>query len=188
MPINDSAAVKAPPRKTGQRSTPVRSAPAPLADTRSLNERRRDGLIALSGMAQGLCLMTQQYADAATIGQHFPPIAVELANIADDNDVIAKPIDFLIAVGPYGALITACIPFALQIMANHRIIDGNRMIGQGVTPPEVLEAQMKAQIAGMQAEAMRAQQAALAEAEAAQRAFEEIVAKRHEAMNNKVAA
>lgn len=181
MPINAPATVKAPPRKSGPRSTPVR-ATTPAADTQSPYERRRDGLIGLGSLAQGICMLTQQWADAATIGQHFPPIASELAKIADENETVAKPIDFLIAVGPYGALITAVMPFALQLMANHRIIDGSRMMNQGVVPPEVLEAQMKAQVAAMQAEAMRAQQIAMKEAEAAQKAFDDIINERRDAM------
>lgn len=189
MPIND-AGVKPPPRKaTAQRSTPVTRNAASVADTKSMAEKRRDGLLGLASLAQGVCMMTNQWADAAAIGQHFPPVAQELANIADANDTIAKPIDFLIEVGPYGALITAVLPLALQIMANHRMVDASRLIGRGVVPPEVLEAQMKAQTAAMQAEAMRAHQAALAEAEAAQKAFEEMVSQQNAAMNGaKVAA
>lgn len=187
MPINDSA-VKPPPRKVGsQRSTPVKS--APVVNTQSPNERRRDGLLGLASLAQGVCMMTNQWADVAAIGQHFPPVAAELANIADANETIAKPIDFLIEIGPYGALITAVMPLALQIMANHRIVDANRLLARGVVPPEVLEAQARAQAAQMQAEYMRAQQEAMAEAEAATKALEQMMIQRNEMMNGaKVAA
>lgn len=187
MPINAPANVQAPPRKANaQRSTPVKS--APVANTMSLNERRKAGLLGLASLAQGVCMMTDQWADAAAIGQHFPPVAEELANIADANDAIAKPIDFLIEIGPYGALITAVLPLALQIMANHRIVDANRLVSRGIVPPEVLEAQIKAQTAMMQAEAMRAHQQALAEAQEAQKAFEEMLAQQSEMMNGSKAA
>jgi hypothetical protein len=120
-------------------------------------------------------MMTRQWADAAAIGQHFPPVAQELANIADNNETIAKPIDFLIEVGPYGALITAAMPLVLQIMANHKMIDASQLVSQGVVPPEVLESQMKAQVAQMQARAMREQQQALQDANKAQAEFAEMM-------------
>jgi hypothetical protein len=119
--------------------------------------------------------MTGLYADAAAIGQHFPPVAKELANIADGSEFLAKPIDLLIEVGPYGALVAAAMPLALQIMANHGIVDASRMMGQGVVPPEVLEAQMKAEMARMQADALRQQQEAIEEAQASQRAYETLL-------------
>ncbi len=120
-------------------------------------------------------MMTQQWADAAAIGQHFPNLAQELANVADANETIAKPIDFLIEVGPYGALIAAAMPLTLQILANHKVIDATKMIGQGIVPPEVLESQMKAQVAKMQADAIRTQQEAIMEAQIAQRDYEQLL-------------
>jgi hypothetical protein len=139
-------------------------------------------------MGQGLCIMTQQWADAAAIGRHFPPVAVELANIAESNDVVSKSIDFFIEIGPYGALITATLPLVLQILANHRVVDGSKLINHGVVPPEVLEAQMKAQAARMQVDAMLAQQEAMAEAEKAQRDYEAFMMQRQNQMSESVAA
>lgn len=165
MPI-DTSAVKAPPRRTSQGSKPA-AAIQPVT-TQSPYEKRLDGLLGLGQLASAGLLMANQYADAAAIGQHFHPIAVELAKIADSNEAIAKPIDFLIEVGPYGALVTAVLPLALQIMANHRVINANAMLGQGVVPPEVLESQMKANVARMQTEALQAQRAAMQEAQAAE--------------------
>lgn len=130
----------------------------------------------LGQLIQGLCVMTGQYADAATIGMHGSPVAKELANIAEANETIAKPIDFLIEIGPYGALLEACIPMVMQVLANHGIIKAEAMLGSNIVPPQVLEAQMKAQIMRMQAQAMRDQQQALAEAQAAQREMQEMMA------------
>jgi len=176
MPINDSAVVRAPARRTsGTKTAPA----APMASTQSPNEKRTEGLLGLAQMGQGILLMTHQWADAAAVGTHFPPVAKELANIADSNETIAKPIDFLIEVGPYGALVSALMPLALQILANHRVIDATRLISQGVVPPEVLEAQMLAQVATAQAEAMKAQQQAMAEAQAAQKSYDEFVKSNH---------
>ena len=122
--------------------------------------------------SQATTLMTGLNADAAAIGMFFPSIATELAGVAETSEMVAKPIDFLIEIGPYGGLIAAVMPFALQIAANHRMLDASRLASQGVVPPEVLEAQMQAKVARLQADALREQQAAVQEAQAAMRDFE----------------
>lgn len=170
----DMSLAKAPPKKTtGTRRV---AAPTPQIDTRSVNQKRNEGLLGLAQIGQGILWMVGQYADAAAIGQHWPPVAQELANVADTSDFVAKPIDFLIEVGPYGGLIAALLPLGLQIAANHGWVDATKLVGQGVVPPDVLEAQMKAQVAKMQADAMRAQQEALIEARKAQTKYEKIMA------------
>lgn len=171
MPIDMSLA-KAPPAKRAavakKAATPAVSTDAPA---KSLNEQRFEGMMGLASLGQGICLMTGLHADAMTIGKLFPPVAKEIANIADDNETIAQPIDFLIKIGPYGALIAAGLPFVMQILANHKVIDASKAMGQGIVPPEVLEAQMKAEMMRMQAEAMRAQQQAMNEANEAAAAY-----------------
>lgn len=173
MPIDMSAAVKAPARKAASPRTRAASVPEPQQESQA--QIRTRGLMGIGQLAQGLCVMTGLYADGAAIGQHFPGLATELANAADHSEVIAKPIDFLIEIGPYGALLAAAMPLVLQVMANHRMIDATRMFGQGIVPPEVLDAQMKAQVAKMQSEAMRAQQEALRDAREAQAQFEKLI-------------
>jgi hypothetical protein len=177
-----SSAVAAPARKAGQRSTPTY---VPLPPQESANDRRVNGLLGLGQMGQGLCMMSQQWADAAAIGMHWDPLAHALADLADENEIIAKPIDILIEVGPYGALVTAAMPLVLQILANHKVIDATKLVGQNVVPPEVLESQMKARVARMQSEALREQQQAIAEADAARLEYERFVAE-SPSMNNKV--
>ncbi len=162
MPIDMSAA-KAPPPK---RATAKKAAPAAIgieapAPVQTLNQKRVEGMLGLSQLVQGVCLMTGQFADAATIGKFGPAVIAEVANIADDNEGVAKPIDFLIKIGPYGALIAAGMPLVFQILANHKVVDASAALGYGVVPPEVLEAQMKAEMARMQAEAMKQQQQAI---------------------------
>lgn len=173
MPIDMSlAAPKAPPRKRTSNAAPA-SAKVISQDVRTPGERRAKGLMEIAQLVQGGFLMFGQYADAAAIGQHFQPVAIELANVAESSEVIAKPIDFLIEVGPYGALIAAVMPLGLQIAANHGWVNAEMLMGHGVVPPVVLEAQMKAQMARMQSEAMRAQQLAMKEAAAAQAEYEQ---------------
>jgi len=173
MPIDMSAAVKPPQRKAP--ASKASTGTPKLVEYRSPVEKRTEGLNGLAQLGQGLCLMMGQYADAAAIGMHWGPVATELAKIADSNDAIAKPIDFLIEIGPYGALVEAAIPFVLQILANHKVIKAEAMLGSNVVTPEVLDAQMKAQVMRTQAQAMRAQQAALADAQAAQAEMEEML-------------
>lgn len=171
MPIDMSAA-KAPPRKAAATRSPRQIT---VAEAPSQNTRRAKGLTELGQLAQGVLLLTGQYADAAAVGMHFPPLAQELANVADGSDVVAKPIDFMIEVGPYGALIAAAIPLVLQVAANHKWVNPKMLLGQGVVAPEVLEAQMQAEMTKKLAEAARAQQVAIREAQQAQREYEEMV-------------
>lgn len=178
MPIDMTQAVTAPPRKrqSGVRTT----APKVQADTRSPNEKRVEGLLGLGQVGQAACIMGRQYADAATLGMHFPPVATEIANLADQFEMVANVADFLIQIGPFTAIITASMPLILQLLANHKVLDASALMGQGVVPPEVLESQMKAQIAKMQADAMREQQMAMQEAREAQAEYERYMAENAE--------
>lgn len=171
MPIDMSMAKSTPPPK--KRVSPA--AAKKVEETNgTIRDRRFSGLIGLAQIGQALCLMMGQYADAATIEKLFPPIAKELSAVAETSDVIAKPIDFLMEVGPYGALITVTLPFLLQFGANHRMIPAAGLSNIGVVPPEVLEAEMKAGVARMQAEALRQQQEAIKMAQQAQAEYEEM--------------
>lgn len=167
----DMKAATAPPKKTAAR----RQQAATVATTTEV-DRRTQGLMGLGQLGQGLCLMTGQYADAMTVGQHWPNIAPEIAKLAGEHKWLADGVDIVIAVGPFGALIAAALPFALQIAANHRLIDAEKVVGQGVVPPAVLDAQMKARVAQMQATAMRDQQAAMREAQEMQAEYDKMVA------------
>lgn len=168
--IDMSAATSAPPkRRTANTRAKLTVAPEPTPNKVNYREQ---GLNGLAQLGMGLCTVFGQYADAATIGSMFPPISHELAVIAETNESIAKPIDLMINVGPYGALLGVLMPFGLQIAANHGWIDASRLFGQGIQSPEVMEANMKAQMLEAAAHAKRAQNEALAKARAAQEEFE----------------
>lgn len=173
MPIDMSAAVKAPPRKSTPRAA---KAATPQVAVMTDKERREAGLNGLAQLGQGLLMLTHQYADAAAVGQHFPPISAELATLAGQYDVIAGPVDFIIQVGPFAGLIAALVPFGMQIAANHKWIDASTMAGSSVVPPEVLTAQVKAEIARMQAQAMREHKEAVQAAQRAQSELEAMMA------------
>ena len=110
MPIDMSAAVKAPPRKTTPRKTAMAPAKASSEPQKSQNELREDGLNGLAQLVQLACIAGKQHADAAAIGMHFPPLAKEVANLADSYDSVAAPIDFLIKLGPFSAVIATGMP------------------------------------------------------------------------------
>jgi len=175
VPIDMSAAKAPPVRKATAAAKKAVIAQQPVNEGKSQNQLRFEGLMGLAQLGQGVCLMAGLHADAMTIGKFFPPVAAEVANIADDNETVAGPIDFIIKIGPYGALIAAAMPLVMQVLANHNIVDATSMHGYGVVPPAVLEAQMKAEMMRMQAEAMREQQQAVNEANAAAEAYQKMM-------------
>lgn len=58
-------------------------------------------------------------ADAVVLGHSAPQIAKAVAEVADQDDRIARVVDGLVQTGPYAALFTAILPVAVQIAANH---------------------------------------------------------------------
>lgn len=111
--------------------------------------------------AQMGCVMAGQYADAAAVGMHGDNVANEIVGLADKYPAVGKVVDTLIQAGPFAGLLTAVMPLALQIAANHKRIPADKV--PGVMPPEVLEMQMKTEVATMAAR--QAQQAQEAQAE-----------------------
>lgn len=172
MPVNFGAQVKAPPVKRGS----ARSTATQVEIPRTQRELREEGLNGLAQIGQGIALGFKQYADAATLGTHFPPLATELAKLADHYDVIAKPIDLLIQVGPFGALIASAMPLVAQLAVNHRMAPAGVM---GTVPPETLSAQMQAQMMRMQAAMMRQQAEAMADMEKARAEMQELMNTSH---------
>lgn len=170
MPIDMSGAVKAPPRKA---ATPrAKAQPPPQVMTQSPREAREEGLNGLGQLFQGGLVLFGQYADAGATGRHAPNIARETAALADRYEAVAKGVDLIIQAGPFTGLLLAVLPLALQIGANHKRVDASNLGALGVVPPEVLEAQMKAEVLRMQADSMRMQQEALQNMQAAQAEYD----------------
>lgn len=61
-------------------------------------------------------------ADAFMISHHSPGIASAISDIANDRPEVAAVLDKVLKVGPYSALLTALMPLAIQIAANHKLI------------------------------------------------------------------
>lgn len=72
--------------------------------------------LAITGAAQKSPVLV---ADAHAIGKHAPVIAKALAEIADQDPRVAAVLERLAQVGPWGALVGALVPLALQLAANH---------------------------------------------------------------------
>ena len=66
-------------------------------------------------------------ADGAVIADATPTIATALNEIAQQRPEFAAALDRILQVGPYGALLTAVMPLAFQLMANHNVIPAGMM-------------------------------------------------------------
>lgn len=155
MPILEKAATKPPKRTTPRQSAAVAQAAAD-ATRSSAHDRRIEGLDGVWQMASLACVVKKQYADAAAFGAHGHDISVEVANLADTDEKIAKAIDLISVSGPYAKLVAVSLPLALQLMANHKMVPAEGLSQFGVTPPELLAKRMELEVAtrfaAMQAE------------------------------------
>lgn len=77
--------------------------------------------------------------DAAAITLHAPAVADAVAATAEQDDRIAAVLDRVLAVGPYGALLGAVVPLALQLAANHGVIPPAPEAGI-LTPEQLVDA------------------------------------------------
>lgn len=128
-----------------------------------LSDKRKERVDAITGIAQlGAfgCVIMRQFADAGAINMYAQPTALELAKLAERKEPIAKAVDSLSDVGPYAGLITVLMPFALQILANHKILKAENLTTYGVKAPETLEAEVRADMARQAMQAMQEQREA----------------------------
>jgi hypothetical protein len=88
------------------------------------------GALAIAGMQKPVFA-----ADAAAITIHSENIAEALDQLAHERPEIAAVLDRVLQVGPYGVLIAAVAPLALQILTNHGAVPAGVM---GTIPPGTL--------------------------------------------------
>lgn len=88
------------------------------------------GALAIAGMQKPV-----YSADAAAVTIHSENIADALDQLAHERPEIAAVLERVLQVGPYGVLIAAVAPMALQILANHNVVPAGTM---GTVPPHVL--------------------------------------------------
>jgi len=164
LDLSKAATVSPPPKRGGNTSS--RGA-ATVRQSLKTTERE-EAVNGLFQLGAAITMFAGTPADAATVIHHGPAIAHETAQIAESNESFARVLDYLTSYGPYAALLTACMPMALQILVNHKKIPAEPFANFGVVPTETLEARMRAEAARQQMEMIR--QAQRAEAEAAEMA------------------
>jgi hypothetical protein len=58
-------------------------------------------------------------ADACVLSTAAPQLAEATAAVAAEHQGVAKVVDRLVQTGPWAALLTACLPVAVQLASNH---------------------------------------------------------------------
>jgi hypothetical protein len=134
MPFVKDSPKPPPEKKTAAAKTP----PVP-----ELLKKRTEAVEGGFQIAAMIATAVGLHADAAAASMHAEAISPEVAKLADDHAGVAKGIDFIMENGPYAALLTACLPFGMQIAVNHGWIKAERLPGSGVVNPGVLEARFK---------------------------------------------
>lgn len=140
--------------------TPPSPKKAIPSGTKSVKETREEALNGIGQLGTFGLVMTGNLADAGAVGMHWPNIAREGAELAESNEYVAKAADFLGQVGPFAAILSAAMPLVLQILANHKVLPADKLGGAGVVKPEVLESQIKTEMAKQAIAALKAQQEA----------------------------
>lgn len=166
------------------KQTPNRSStakPATTSNTTSTRKARAEAVMSLGQLGQVPLIALKQYADAGAVSLHWPKISEEIANLAETQPAIANLIDPLLQVGPYAALVTAVLPFILQIGVNHGRIQPGAM---GTVPGSSLSAQIETAIAQAEAEALKLQ----LDAEKSSNAIRAEITKQREEMQQMAAA
>ncbi len=110
-------------------------------------------------LAWGVLAVTAP-ADAAAVKTHAPGMVKAWNALAQENQAVARGIEWLTTGSAYGAVVMATVPLVLQVLANHGRLDHRQLGGLGIADPAVL-----AEITAADIELM--QQAAEAHAAAA---------------------
>jgi hypothetical protein len=77
--------------------------------------------------------------DGFCVAQHTPGIANAVADLAVERPEVAAALDKVLAVGPYGALIGAVLPLAVQLMHNHGMVPEPMAKSMGAVPKKDIE-------------------------------------------------
>lgn len=176
MPVKITPGAAAPPPRATANKTSAAKAPGPSDITKARTEAIAD----LGQFAQVPLMLTKNYADVGAVTLHWPKIAGEIAKLAESNEQIAKLVDPLMHVGPYAGIITAVMPFAVQIAVNHGRAPSGAM---GSVPPVTLSSQIETAMAQTELEALKIQR----DAEQQAREVREEIAKARRDVSNEVA-
>lgn len=133
-------------------------------------EHRAAGLMTYFQMGSFGLMILRRFADVGAIARHGEKIAMEAGKVAEEDESMAKGLDFMAKTGPYAGLLGASIPLIAQLLVNYKFMPAEAGASIGAVHPEMLEAQVKADLARQAADAIREQQEAEAEMEEALRA------------------
>lgn len=61
-------------------------------------------------------------ADAVTIDTHGPNVVTALNSLAQERPEVAAILEKMLSVGPYGLLVAAITPMAMQLLVNHNVM------------------------------------------------------------------
>lgn len=123
----------------GRAGTPrAKSSVTPSAQHRRYEEGVQ-GLFQIPAMA----LAFVSPVDGFCVAHHTPPISKAVADLAVDRPEVAAALDRVLAVGPYGALIGAILPLAVQLMHNHDMVPESMAKAMGATPKKDIERHLK---------------------------------------------
>jgi hypothetical protein len=86
-------------------------------------------------------------ADGMALAMHAPALAEAINETAKSQPQIGRALESLMKAGPYGALIGALVPLAMQLAANHGIM--NPAPAMGIHAPADLVAANNEQLAAM---------------------------------------
>lgn len=143
----------APPVK---KSTPVKKTAVNLK-----TQERAESINGFGQLGQAVLLMVKQPADAGAVAAHWPNISLEIAKLADTDERVARMIDNLETVGPYAGIITAVMPFALQILVNHDKLPAEPMANMGILTKRAMEAKVSKSMAEAEVIAIQQEKEAL---------------------------
>ena len=136
-------------------------APAPAADPAERIAARTEGLAGIMQLGMFASLVKGNMADVGAISMYAPKLCEEAAILGEKNEQFGRTLDFIAMAGPYTALLTAAVPFVLQLAANHNRLDPGLAAHFGVLSPAVLaskarkdllEMELKAELERQQAE------------------------------------
>jgi hypothetical protein len=77
-------------------------------------------------------------ADSVAISIHSPQIAESLNALAQERPEVAAVLDRLLAIGPYGLVLSSVLPLVLQLLTNHNILPARVAAPLGCKSPDDL--------------------------------------------------
>lgn len=144
-------------RKSAPKPKRARAASSTRPAASSSSKRapaKRDYGPGIRGLAQVVCLPLAftAPADAWAIDAATPGIADALNDLAAERPEVAAMLDRLLQAGPYGALIGAVVPLAVQLAHNHGLLPAAMAVKVGGHPKSDIIASLRAQADALQAQ------------------------------------